>query len=110
MLCLRLSIVGCLALAIGLSGGVVWQAGRSTITPEFISQSASRGRTWTTRSDGAGHSSGDVWLGASCGDGAMLGVVWQTNNIGWSALPCVSRCPGVARARCVGLLPVVAVR
>ena len=27
---------GCLALAIGLSGGVVWQAGRSTITPHVV--------------------------------------------------------------------------
>ena len=27
---------GCLALAIGLSGGVIWQAGRSTITPYVV--------------------------------------------------------------------------
>lgn len=32
----RLMALGCLALAIGLSGGVVWQAGRSTITPYVV--------------------------------------------------------------------------
>ena len=32
----RLMAFGCLALAIGLSGGVIWQAGRSTITPYVI--------------------------------------------------------------------------
>jgi len=32
----RLMAFGCLALAIGLSGGVVWQAGRSTITPYVV--------------------------------------------------------------------------
>ena len=29
----RFMAFGCLALAIGLSGGVIWQSGRSTITP-----------------------------------------------------------------------------
>ena len=32
----RFMAFGCLALAIGLSGGVVWQAGRSTITPYVV--------------------------------------------------------------------------
>ena len=32
----RFMAFGCLALAIGLSGGVVWQAGRSTITPYIV--------------------------------------------------------------------------
>ena len=32
----RLMAFGCLALAIGLSGGGVWQAGRSTITPYVV--------------------------------------------------------------------------
>ena len=32
----RLMAFGCLALAIGLSAGVVWQAGRSTITPYVV--------------------------------------------------------------------------
>lgn len=32
----RLMAFGCLALATGLSGGVVWQAGRSTITPYVV--------------------------------------------------------------------------
>jgi len=32
----RFLAFGCLALAIGLSGGVVWQAGRSTITPYVV--------------------------------------------------------------------------
>ena len=32
----RLMAFGCLALAIGLSGGVIWQAGRSTITPYVV--------------------------------------------------------------------------
>ena len=32
----RLMAFGCLALAIGLSGGVIWQAGRSTITPFVV--------------------------------------------------------------------------
>jgi len=32
----RFIAFGCLALAIGLSGGVVWQAGRSTITPYVV--------------------------------------------------------------------------
>lgn len=32
----RLMAFGCLALAIGLSGGVIWQAGRSTVTPYVI--------------------------------------------------------------------------
>jgi len=32
----RIMAFGCLALAIGLSGGVVWQAGRSTITPYVV--------------------------------------------------------------------------
>lgn len=32
----RLMAFGCLALSLGLSGGVIWQAGRSTITPYVI--------------------------------------------------------------------------
>jgi len=32
----RFMAFGCLALAIGLSGGVIWQAGRSTITPYVV--------------------------------------------------------------------------
>ena len=32
----RLMAFGCLALTIGLSGGVIWQAGRSTITPYVV--------------------------------------------------------------------------
>ena len=32
----RLMALGCLILAMGLSGGVVWQAGRSTITPYVV--------------------------------------------------------------------------
>lgn len=32
----RFMAFGCLALAIGLSGGVIWQAGRSTITPFVV--------------------------------------------------------------------------
>lgn len=32
----RLMAFGCLALAIGLSGGVVWKAGRSTVTPYVV--------------------------------------------------------------------------
>ena len=32
----RFMAFGCLSLAIGLSGGVVWQAGRSTITPYVV--------------------------------------------------------------------------
>ncbi len=32
----RFMAFGCLALAVGLSGGVVWQAGRSTITPYVV--------------------------------------------------------------------------
>jgi len=32
----RFMAFGCLALALGLSGGVVWQAGRSTITPYVV--------------------------------------------------------------------------
>jgi len=32
----RFMAFGCLALSIGLSGGVVWQAGRSTITPYVV--------------------------------------------------------------------------
>lgn len=32
----RFMAFGCLALAIGLSGGVVWEAGRSTITPYVV--------------------------------------------------------------------------
>ena len=32
----RFMAFGCLALAIGLSGGVVWQAGRSTIAPYVV--------------------------------------------------------------------------
>jgi len=32
----RIMALGCLALAIGLSGGVIWQAGRSTITPYVV--------------------------------------------------------------------------
>ncbi len=32
----RLMAFGCLALSLGLSGGVIWQAGRSTITPYVV--------------------------------------------------------------------------
>ena len=32
----RLMAFGCLALALGLSGGVVWQAGRSSVTPYVV--------------------------------------------------------------------------
>lgn len=32
----RIMALGCLALAIGLSGGVIWQVGRSTITPYIV--------------------------------------------------------------------------
>ncbi len=32
----RLMAFGCLVLAVGLSGGVIWQAGRSTITPYVV--------------------------------------------------------------------------
>lgn len=32
----RLIAFGCLALSLGLSGGVIWQAGRSTITPYVV--------------------------------------------------------------------------
>jgi type IV secretion system protein TrbF len=32
----RIMALGCLTLAIGLSGGVIWQAGRSTITPYVV--------------------------------------------------------------------------
>ncbi len=32
----RLMAFGCLALAVGLSGGVIWQSGRSTITPYVV--------------------------------------------------------------------------
>lgn len=32
----RLMAFGCLTLALGLSGGVIWQAGRSTITPYVV--------------------------------------------------------------------------
>jgi len=32
----RLMAFGCLALALGLSGGVIWQAGQSTITPFVV--------------------------------------------------------------------------
>jgi len=32
----RLMAIGCLTLALGLSAGVIWQAGRSTITPYVV--------------------------------------------------------------------------
>ena len=32
----RVMAFGCLALSLGLSGGVIWQAGRSTITPYVV--------------------------------------------------------------------------
>lgn len=40
----RLMAFGCLLLSIGLSGGVIWQAGRSTITP-YVVEIDTRGET-----------------------------------------------------------------
>ncbi len=40
----RLMAFGCLLLALGLSGGVIWQAGRSTITP-YVVEIDTRGET-----------------------------------------------------------------
>ena len=42
----RIMAFGCLVLSLGLSGGVVWQAGRSTITP-YVVEIDTLGRTRT---------------------------------------------------------------